>query len=67
MMKGIAEYFGMEGEDAREQFTSGHLIKDPPVEPEDIGRAVLWLVSDESRCITGNMITVDGGWTAAAP
>ena len=67
MMQGIAAYFGMEGEDAREQFTSGHLIKDPPVEPEDIGRAVLWLVSEDSRCITGGMITVDGGWTAAAP
>jgi SDR family mycofactocin-dependent oxidoreductase len=67
MMKGIAAYFGMEGDDAKEQFTAGHLIKDPSVEPEDIGRAVLWLVSDDARCITGNMITVDGGWTAAAP
>jgi NAD(P)-dependent dehydrogenase (short-subunit alcohol dehydrogenase family) len=67
MMQGIAAYFGMEGDEAREQFTAGHLIKDPSVEPEDIGRAVLWLVSDDSRCITGNMITVDGGWTAAAP
>ena len=67
MMQGIAAYFGMEGDEAREQFTAGHLIKDPAVEPEDIGRAVLWLVSDDSRCITGNMITVDGGWTAAAP
>ena len=59
--------FGMEGDDAKEQFTAGHLIKDPSVESEDIGRAVLWLVSDDARCITGNMITVDGGWTAAAP
>jgi len=67
MMQGIAAYFGMEGDDAKAQFTSGHLIKEPSVEPEDIGRAVLWLVSDDSRCITGNMITVDGGWTAAAP
>jgi len=67
MMKGIAAYFGMEGDDAKEQFFAGHLIKDPEVSPEDIGRAVLWLVSDDARCITGNMITVDGGWTAAAP
>jgi SDR family mycofactocin-dependent oxidoreductase len=67
MMQGIAAYFGMEGDDAKKQFTAGHLIKDPEVSPEDIGRAVLWLVSDDARCITGNMITVDGGWTAAAP
>ena len=67
MMQGIAAYFGMEGDDAKEQFTAGHLIKEPEVSPEDIGRAVLWLVMDDSRCVTGNMITVDGGWTAAAP
>ncbi len=67
MMQGIAASFGMEGEEAREQFTSGHLIKEPSVEPKDIGLAVLWLTSDDARCITGNMITVDGGWTAAAP
>lgn len=67
MMKGIAEYFGMEEEEAKENFFAGHLIKDPEVSPEDIGRAVVWLASDEARCITGNMITVDAGWTARAP
>jgi NAD(P)-dependent dehydrogenase (short-subunit alcohol dehydrogenase family) len=67
MMQGIAAYFGMEGDEGKEQFFAGHLIKDPEVSPEDIGRAVRWLVSDEARCITGNMITVDGGWTAKAP
>jgi NAD(P)-dependent dehydrogenase (short-subunit alcohol dehydrogenase family) len=67
MMQGIAAYFGMEEEEAKENFFAGHLIKDPEVSPEDIGRAVLWLVSEDARCITGNMITVDGGWTACAP
>jgi len=67
MMKGIAASFGMEEAEAKEQFFAGHLIKDPELAPEDIARAVLWLVSDEARCITGNMITVDGGWTAQAP
>ena len=67
MMQGIAAYFGMEGDDAKEQFFAGHMIRDPEVSPEDIGRAVRWLVTDEARCITGNMITVDGGWTAKAP
>ena len=67
MMKGIAESFGMEEEEAKENFFAGHLIKDPELTPEDIGRAVLWLVSDDARCITGNMITVDAGWTSRAP
>jgi NAD(P)-dependent dehydrogenase (short-subunit alcohol dehydrogenase family) len=67
MMQGIAAYFGMAGDDAKKQFFAGHLIQEPEVSPEDIGRAVRWLVTDEARCITGTMITVDGGWTAKAP
>lgn len=67
MMKGISESLDMEEEEAKEQFFAGHLIKEPEVSPEDIGRAVLWLVTDDARCITGNMITVDGGWTCQAP
>jgi NAD(P)-dependent dehydrogenase (short-subunit alcohol dehydrogenase family) len=67
MMQGVAAYFGMEGDEAREQFMQGHMIKDPEVSPIDIAQAVLFLVTDSSRCITGNMITVDGGWTAQAP
>jgi NAD(P)-dependent dehydrogenase (short-subunit alcohol dehydrogenase family) len=67
MMQGVAAYFGMEGDDAKEQFMAGHMIKDPEVSPIDIAQAVLFLVTDASRCITGNMVTVDGGWTAQAP
>jgi NAD(P)-dependent dehydrogenase (short-subunit alcohol dehydrogenase family) len=67
MMQGIAAYFGMDGDEGKEQFFAGHMIKDPEVSPEDIAHAVRWLVTDEARCITGNMITVDGGWTAKAP
>jgi len=33
-------------------------------EPEDIGRAVAFLVSDASRYITGTVLYVDGGYTA---
>jgi NAD(P)-dependent dehydrogenase (short-subunit alcohol dehydrogenase family) len=32
--------------------------------PEDIAGAVLWLVSDAGRYVTGQTIVVDGGWTA---
>jgi (+)-trans-carveol dehydrogenase len=33
-------------------------------EPEDIANAVLWLVSDEARYVTGVTLPVDGGWHA---
>lgn len=32
--------------------------------PEDIARAVAWLVSDEAAFVTGTIVTVDGGLTA---
>ncbi len=66
MMAGLAEYFGMDQESAKAQFTEGHLFKDRELSPEDVANAVLWLCLPESRCVTGNMITVDSGWTAAA-
>ncbi len=33
-------------------------------EPEDIGGAVVWLVSDASRFVSGQVVFVDGGMTA---
>jgi NAD(P)-dependent dehydrogenase (short-subunit alcohol dehydrogenase family) len=67
MMKGIAESFGMDDEEGKEQFFAGHLLKERELSPEDIGRAVLWLCTDAAANITGNLITVDQGWTAQAP
>lgn len=32
--------------------------------PEDIAYAILFLASDEARCITGVLLPVDAGWTA---
>ncbi len=67
MMAGLANYFGMETAEAKENFFSGHLFKDREITPEDIGRAVLWLATEDSKCITGAVIMVDAGWTARAP
>ncbi len=34
-------------------------------QPEDLDAAVLWLLSDESRFVTGQIIAVDGGWSVS--
>lgn len=31
-------------------------------QPEDVGEVVRWLISDESRYVTGDMVFIDGGW-----
>ncbi|MBS1527360.1 MAG: SDR family oxidoreductase, partial [Bacteroidetes bacterium] len=38
-----------------------------PATVEAVANAVLFLVSPESRHITGQTIVVDGGWTATSP
>jgi NAD(P)-dependent dehydrogenase (short-subunit alcohol dehydrogenase family) len=30
--------------------------------PEDLDALVVWLLSSESRFVTGQVISVDGGW-----
>jgi NAD(P)-dependent dehydrogenase (short-subunit alcohol dehydrogenase family) len=35
--------------------------------PKDVADTALFLASDESRYITGVVLTVDGGWCAASP
>lgn len=32
-------------------------------QPQDLDGAVVWLLSDESRFVTGQVIAVDGGWS----
>lgn len=35
----------------------------PMVEPEDISNAILWLVSDDARYVTGVTLPVDAGFS----
>jgi NAD(P)-dependent dehydrogenase (short-subunit alcohol dehydrogenase family) len=35
------------------------------LETDDIARAALFLLSDESRHLTGQVITIDGGWSVS--
>ena len=32
--------------------------------PEEVAQAVVWLCSDAAAFVTGQLLTVDGGWTA---
>jgi NAD(P)-dependent dehydrogenase (short-subunit alcohol dehydrogenase family) len=52
--------------DPYEHFSQGHLLQNRRITPQDIARTALWLVTEESRPITGTVVTVDAGWTAQA-
>jgi len=47
--------------DAEPVFGVQQAMNIPYVEPEDISNAVLWLASEEARCVTGMQLRVDAG------
>jgi 3(or 17)beta-hydroxysteroid dehydrogenase len=66
MMNGIIDRVGRENNLAADQAGAMFEAKVPlgrPQEPEDIANAALFLLSDESRFITGTQLIVDGGMT----
>lgn len=66
MMNDIIERVGREtnmGADAAGTLFDSQIPLGCPQEPEDIAHAVLFLVSDESRFVTGTQLIVDGGMT----
>lgn len=34
-------------------------------QPEDLDAAVVWLLSDEARFVTGQVVAIDGGWSVS--
>ena len=65
MLKGLASQVGLD-EDAYRHFSEGHLFRDRPITPRDVAHAALWLISEESRLVTGTAVNVDAGWSAHA-
>ncbi len=66
MMNDIIERVGREtnmGADAAGTLFDSQIPLGCAQEPEDIAHAVLFLVSDESRFVTGTQLIVDGGMT----
>ena len=49
--------------DGRFESIMSHIPFKRPGTPDDIGYAALYLASDAANYVTGNVLTVDGGWT----
>ncbi|MGH7902286.1 MAG: SDR family oxidoreductase, partial [Thermodesulfobacteriota bacterium] len=58
----VDRFVGKEGE-ARQQLTAMHPVGRMG-RPEEIADAVIYLCSDRASFITGQSLTVDGGFTA---
>jgi len=56
-----AKEFGMTPDEAFKKITTERIPLGRPQSPEDIGRLVAFLASDEAKNITGQSINVDGG------
>jgi NAD(P)-dependent dehydrogenase (short-subunit alcohol dehydrogenase family) len=63
MLAGLASQIDLD-KDAYEHFSQGHLIQGKRITPQDIANAVRWLASEESRFLTGTVISIDAGWLA---
>lgn len=66
MIIGLAHQIGKDPDAAFEEFNRGSAFTGPRahVLSEDISQAVMYLVSEEARMVTGQVISVDGGKTS---
>ena len=49
--------------DGRYQSIMSHIPFKRPGTPDDIGYGAMYLASDAANYVTGNILTIDGGWT----
>ncbi len=60
MNDGLAELEGLTPREVAER-SAGNLLPVPWIEPEDVAQAVLFLVSDSARYVTGSEFVLDAG------
>jgi (+)-trans-carveol dehydrogenase len=67
MITGLAEQLGQDADDAYAEFNANNMFKGERghVTVDDISKMVLFLASDDSRMITGQVFPVDAGWVAS--
>lgn len=67
MITGLAEQQGLDADVAFQQFSENNMFKGErgAVTVDDISRMVLFLASEDSRMITGQVFPVDAGWVAS--
>jgi (+)-trans-carveol dehydrogenase len=54
-------------ERAQVRFRNMHLLSAPWIEAEDVSNAILWLVSDDGRYVTGTELKIDAGMLNQPP
>jgi NAD(P)-dependent dehydrogenase (short-subunit alcohol dehydrogenase family) len=67
MITGLAGQQGLDPDAAFEQFNANNMFKGERghVTVDDISKMVIFLASDDSRMITGQVFPVDAGWVAS--
>ena len=63
LVEAFGHDMGMENDELYESLSARHPLGHPG-EPDDIGWAVVYLASDESKFMTGAEMVIDGGYTA---
>ncbi|MDI3340448.1 MAG: mycofactocin-coupled SDR family oxidoreductase [Sphaerobacter sp.] len=61
MLDGLAEELGVTPADLHRVFLHQQLVEEV-IQPSEVTAALLWLVSDAARHVTGHCLAVDGGW-----
>lgn len=60
MLRGALEQFGLDPDEYAKQLSMINRF----AQPEEVGEANMWLLSDRASYVTGAVLTVDGGYTA---